>query len=95
MTSEERQRMLAIEEQERLKQESTERLADDQNDWIKTVDVARLFLRSTSWVRKMLRLKLVPEYALPVRIYPNQRGWMWSKAAIMRWRDEIMEGRKR
>ena len=82
---------MSPEEYEQKKRDSMERLSDETLDWIKTFDVARMFLRSESWVRKIKREGKIPPYALPVKVFPGQRGWFWSKRAVERWRDELLE----
>ena len=90
MTPEEEQRA----DKARRVAESKERISNPDNDLLKTEDVGRMLHRSPACIFKMLKADpcQIPEYALPKKLHPNQRGYMWSKKAINRWIRETMEG---
>lgn len=73
-------------------EKSKDRIGDPNNDLLKTVDVARMLHFSVAAIHKMKRSKQIPEYALPKKLHPDQRGLYWSKQAIQRWITEIMSG---
>ena len=70
--------------------ESKARIADPDNDLLKTIDVARMVHRSEAAIHKMKGSKQIPKYAMPKKLHASQRGYFWSKKAIHRWIAEMM-----
>lgn len=66
------------------------RINDSRNNILLTIDVARMLHKSEACINKWRREGVIPGYAMPSKIHPNQRGWNWSKRAVHMWIEAML-----